>query len=89
MPEEIAWPERSRGGWRVIASAWLVAVMFVTLFTVVPAVTSPHHRRKPPLPDITLVGAMIPRHDPSFLGPDEVKELDLVERARADDYTGW
>jgi hypothetical protein len=58
--------ERYLGGWRVIASAWAMAIVFVLLFAGVQAlasrhVTSPQQQ--------SLMGAVIPRHDPSCAGP--------------------
>jgi hypothetical protein len=61
--------ERYLGGWRVIASAWAMAIVFVLLFTGVQALASRHA----PTPQRqSLVGAVIPRHDPSCAGPGDV-----------------
>jgi hypothetical protein len=75
MPEyfeqerEAGLAERYLGGWRVIASAWAVAIVFVLLFAGVQALASRHAT----IPqEQTLVGAMIPRHDPSCAGPGDV-----------------
>jgi hypothetical protein len=61
--------ERYLGGWRVIASAWAMAVVFVLLFAGVQALASRH---APVLEHQSLVGAVIPRHDPSCAGPGDV-----------------
>ncbi len=86
MLKEIETPERFIGGWRMVASAWLVAIMFVVLFATVQALASRHSA--PPRED-SLAGAVIPRHDSGFPGPDEVAASDLLERARAEAYSGW
>jgi hypothetical protein len=78
--------ERSFGGWRILASAWLIAIMFVVLFAAVQALAS-LHRSSPREADFA--GAEIPRHDRSFPGPDEVAASDWLERARAEAYSGW
>jgi hypothetical protein len=101
MPDEIDGgrglriAEWSFGGWRVVASAWLVAIVFVVLFAGVQALaslhgTSPHQAM--------LAGAVIPRHDPSCAGAVELTKpsppscgIDLqngIERAEAS-YYGW
>jgi hypothetical protein len=101
MPEYIeeqserGFAERYLSGWRVIASAWVVAIVFVVLFAGVQALaslhgTSPHQAM--------LTGAVIPRHDPSCAAAVELTkpsspscEVDLqngIERAEAS-YYGW
>ena len=101
MPEYIeeegerGFAERYLGGWRVIASAWVVAIVFVALFAGVQALASLH--RASPRQSV-LAGAVIPRHDPSCAGAVELTkpsppscELDLqngIERAEAS-YYGW
>jgi hypothetical protein len=101
MPEyvedegERGFAERYLGGWRMIASAWVVAIVFVALFAAVQAVaslhgTSPHQAM--------LAGAVIPRHDPSCAGAVDLTRpaplscsVDLqngIERAEAS-YYGW
>lgn len=100
MPEEIELDrgpgiaERLIGGWRVIASAWLVAIVFVLLFAGVQALASFHsvspHRQN-------LAGAVIPRHDPTCAGPEIAasapqnceSERGALERAETDAYSGW
>lgn len=57
--------ERYFGGWRVIASAWAMAIVFVLLFAGVQALASRH---VPSPRQQSLVGAVIPRHDPSCAG---------------------
>jgi hypothetical protein len=101
MPEYIeeegarGFAERYLGGWRMIASAWVVAIVFVVLFAGVQALASLHgtspHRAM-------LAGAVIPRHDPSCAGAVELTKpsppscgIDLqngIERAEAS-YYGW
>src|SRR5271169_4725679 len=101
MPEEFGTAnslnivERSFGGWRIIASAWLVAIVFVVMFAGVEALaslhgTSPHQA--------TLAGAVIPRHDPGCAGAVDLTrpaslscQADMqvgIERAEAS-YYGW
>jgi len=85
MPEEIEGAERSFGGWRVAASAWLVATTFVVLFAAADALASLH---RPAPREANLAGAVIPRHDPSFPGPDEIAASDWLERVRVEAYSG-
>ena len=101
MPEEIEngrglrIAEWSFGGWRVIASAWLVAIVFVALFAGVQALAS-WHGASPN--QGALQGAIIPRHDPSCAGAADLTRpvppscaTDLqngIERAEAS-YYGW
>ena len=61
--------ERYLGGWRVIASAWAMAIVFVLLFAGVQALASRH---APSPQQQSLVGAVIPRHDPSCAGPGDL-----------------
>lgn len=61
--------ERSLGGWRVIASAWAIALVIVLLFAGAEALASKHvaaPRQQ------SLAGVVIPRHDPSCAGPGDV-----------------
>ncbi len=58
---------RSFVGWRVIASAWAVALLMVFLFGGVQAVAS--RNESAALQPQRLVGVMIPQHDPSCAGP--------------------
>ena len=83
---ERGFAERYLSGWRVIASAWVVAIVFVVLFAGVQALASRHDAspRK-----ASLAGAVIPRHEPGFTGPDEVAASDWEQRARAEAYSGW
>jgi hypothetical protein len=75
MPEyfeqerEPRFTERYLGGWRVIASAWAMAIVFVLLFAGVQALAS-RHATSPR--QQSLAGAVIPRHDPSCAGPGDV-----------------
>jgi hypothetical protein len=78
--------ERSRAGWRIIASAWLVAIVFVILFVGMEALASRHNA--PPREE-NLAGAVIPRHDSGVVGPDEVAASDWEERAKAEAYSAW
>jgi hypothetical protein len=57
---------RSFGGWRVVASAWAVALLVVVLFGGVQALAS-RNGSAVPQPE-RLVGVMIPQHDPSCAG---------------------
>jgi hypothetical protein len=75
----------SFGGWRIVASAWLVAIVFVVLLAGVETLASQHASPRA----ASLAGAVIPRHDPGFVGPDEVAASDWQERARAEADAGW
>jgi hypothetical protein len=87
--------ERTFGGWRIVASAWVVAIVFVGLFAGVQALaslhgTSPHQAM--------LAGAVIPRHDSGCAGavdltgpvslPCQAELQNGIERAEAS-YYGW
>jgi hypothetical protein len=83
---ELGIAERSAGDWRIVASAWLVAILFLVLFAAAAAlaslrITSSH--------EASLAGAVIPRHDPSFPGPNEIAASDWLNRLRAEAYSGW
>jgi len=78
--------ERSRAGWRIIASAWLVASVFVILFFGMEALASRHNAAPR---GQNLAGVVIPRHDPGVVGPDELAASDWEERAKAEAYSGW
>jgi hypothetical protein len=88
MPDEIEGTRglsTSVGGWRVVAAAWLVVILFVVLFAAADALASLSHS---PCKE-SLAGAVIPRHDASSPGPDEVAASDWLERVRADAYSGF
>ncbi len=93
MPEEIESERGLRGGgWSIVAAAWLVAIVFVVLFAGVEALACRHGVSRPAArlaPETSLAGAVIPRHDPGFVGPDEVAASDWQERTRAEAYSGW
>ena len=76
--------ERSLEGWRIVVSAWLVAIVLVMLLG---EVLASRHSTSPRAE--SLAGAIIPRHDSGFVGPDEVAASDWEERAKADAYSGW
>jgi hypothetical protein len=61
--------QRYIGGWRVVASAWALAIMVVLAFGGVQALASRHALQ--PTQE-RLVGAVIPRHDPSCGGPGDL-----------------
>jgi hypothetical protein len=92
MPEdiegarELGIAERSVGDWRLVASAWLVAVVFVVLFAAADALAS--FRSTSPR-EASLAGAVIPRHNPSFPRPEEIAASDWLDRVRAEAYSGW
>lgn len=98
MPEEIelergpSLAERVLGGWRVVASAWLMAGVIVVLFAGVQALAS-HHG--PSLHQQSLAGAVIPRHDPACdsaaaAGVETcAPTLEDFERAESQVYYGW
>jgi hypothetical protein len=101
MPEyfeqerEPRFTERYLGGWRVIASAWAMAIVFVLLFAGVQALAS-RHATSPR--QQSLAGAVIPRHDPSCAGPGDVMAAitpncqtsgDALADAEAEASYGW
>jgi hypothetical protein len=91
MRQEIEWArelgiaERTLGGWRVVAAAWSIAIALVVLFATGQALASRHD---PSPREGSLAGAVIPHHDPSFPGPDEMAASDWLERVRAEAYSG-
>jgi hypothetical protein len=87
MPQKLDATGKSTGSWRIVASAWLLAIILGALFVTVQAMAS-RHTPSPPRVD-SLAGAVIPRHDPSFPGPDEVAASDWLKRAQAEAYSGW
>ena len=76
MPEdiegvrELGIAERSAGDWRIVASAWLVAILFVVLFTAAAALAS---LRSTSSREASLAGAVIPGMIPAF--PDRTRLL--------------
>jgi hypothetical protein len=75
--------ERQVGGWRVVASAWAVVLVFLILLGGVSAVACQHGGAAPLRP---LAGAVIPQHDPcvgpgipSAQGMDGCKTIPLVQ----------
>jgi len=83
---ELGIAERSAGDWRIVASAWLIAILFGSLFTAAAALAS---LRSTSARQASLAGAVIPRHDPSFSGPHEIAASDWLNRLRAEAYSGW
>ncbi|HUC09783.1 MAG TPA: hypothetical protein VL985_05065 [Stellaceae bacterium] len=79
--------DRSVGDWRRLAAAWLVVIMFAMVFAAADALASLHGTHSSG--ETGIAGAVIPRHDPSFPGPDEIAASDWLERARAEAYCGW
>lgn len=71
--------------WRAVAAAWLVPILFATVFVAADAIAARHHA---PARECATAGAMIPRHDPSLPGPDEIAASDWLERVRAEGYSG-
>ena len=78
--------ERPVGDWRAVVSAWLVAFLMVVLFAAADAFASLH---KPEFGKSPLAGVVLPRHDPSFPGPNEMAASDWLERVRAEAYSGF
>jgi hypothetical protein len=72
--------------WKVTAAAWLVPILFASLLGAADALASRHHG--PPAYECQLTGAMIPRHNSSIAGPDEIAASDWLERVRAEAYSG-
>jgi hypothetical protein len=85
---------RYLGGWRVIASAWAMAVVIVLAFAGVGALAS-FYDASPSQQE--LAGAVIPRHDPNCASPvvspsapqDCLNEYQLLERAESESYSAW
>ena len=75
--------ERSVGDWRGVASAWFVALAFAALFSGWQTLAA-HHQN--PFHQSSLAGAIIPRHNSSVPGPDEIAASDWLERVRAEAY---
>jgi hypothetical protein len=84
--------ERYLGGWRVVVSAWAFAVLVIFAFGGVQALASRHETstHSVSLEQQSLIGAVIPRHDPSCGGPGAVTASatpncrvvgDILERA--------
>jgi hypothetical protein len=93
MPEYIeqererGFAERYLGGWRVIASAWAMALVFVLLFAGVQALAS-RHATTPQ--QQSLVGAVIPRHDAGCAGVSSCASLsEAAAQAEAEASLGW
>jgi hypothetical protein len=82
---EMGSAERSLGGWSAVAAAWLVAIIFLVLFATGEALASRHNTSHH---EGSLVGAVIPRHDAGFPGPDEIAASNWLERVRAEAYSG-
>jgi hypothetical protein len=92
---ENQYSDRNFGAWRVVVSAWAVAILFVMLFAGVEALASRHCV----LPDRAgLAGAVIPRHDSACAWPampdgsvdDQCGAAQsILDRAQADAYTHW
>ena len=100
MPEEIGTgieqriAERAVGGWRIIASAWLIAIVFMVMFAGVQAFASRHgvspHQA-------SLSGVVIPRHDPTCTGSGDLSTVSEacqtaraeINRADAESYADW
>lgn len=85
MLEEMEGPARSFGSWRVVTSAWLVAIVFAMLLGGVHALASLHT----PPHKARLAGVVIPRHVARFVSANDVAASDWLEQARAEAYTGW
>ncbi|HEV7997264.1 MAG TPA: hypothetical protein VGP52_13515 [Stellaceae bacterium] len=101
MPEEIVSgrergsAEKPFGMWRTVAAAWAMAFIFVLLFAGVQALAS-RHGVSPR--EANLAGAIIPRHDPSCAGADDVMAPNsracqdmraAFEQAQENAYSGW
>ncbi len=82
------------GNWRVIVSAWAVALLFIILFAGVQAVASLHGVSPE---QASLAGAIVPQHDPACAGPGfpdasadgQCRPSSLLDRAQADAYASW
>lgn len=87
--------DSSLAGWRMVASAWVVAILAVMLFLGVHSLAPRHHV----VPrENSLAGVVIPRHDPNCAALDVVTAAvtsscpadveNGIERAEAS-YYGW
>jgi hypothetical protein len=83
---ERGYAESSLGDWRIVAAAWLVAIIILALFAGVQALAA---RSNASPRETGLAGAVIPRHDPGSLGPDEMAASDWQERARVEASSCW
>ena len=101
MPEEfdrsasdLEIAERSSGGWRLVASAWVVAIVFVVMFAGVEAFASRHSVTPH---QASLSGVVIPRHDPTCTGSVDLSAVSKacqaaraeINRADAESYANW
>ena len=77
--------DKEADGWRALAAAWLLPVLFAALFGAANALASGHHDLAR---DCVLAGAAIPQHDASLPGPDEIKASDWLERVKVEAYSG-
>ena len=85
--------ERSFGGWRLVASAWVVAIVFMVMFAGVEAFASRHSVA----PKASLSGVVIPRHDPTCTGSVDLSAVSEacqaaraeINRADAESYADW
>jgi hypothetical protein len=85
----------SFAGWRMVASAWVVAIVAIMLFIGVQAL-APRHNVVPR--EDSFAGAVIPRHDPNCARLDAAATVEAsscpadvetgIERAEAS-YYGW
>ena len=64
---------KTDGGWKVTAAAWLVSILFAGLLGATDALASRHHGR--------------PR-ECALAGADEIAASDWLERVRAEAYSG-
>jgi hypothetical protein len=86
--------ERSFGGWRLVASAWVVAIVFVVMFAGVEAFASRHSVAPH---QASLSGAVIPRHNPTCTGSADLSAVSEacqaaraeINRADAESYADW
>jgi hypothetical protein len=83
---ELGIAERSVGDWRIVTSAWLVAIVFVVVLAAADALALLHSTSSR---EASLASAVIPRHDPSFPGRDEIAASDWLDRVRSKAYSGW
>jgi hypothetical protein len=79
----------------MVASAWVVAILFAALFAAVQTVASWHG---PSAHEVRLSGAVLPHHDPACAGPgipnssassDCSLSSSLSDQVGAEGYAGW
>ena len=69
--------DKAGGDWRMVAAAWLLPILFAGLFGAAHALASRHHA---PPGKCELAGVVMPHHDPSVPGSDEIARYSFANR---------